>query len=58
MPLTQAIVSLASQFGRYGSRRVTHLLRRDGWHVNHKRAERIWQAQGLKVPQKQPKRGR
>jgi putative transposase len=57
-PLTQAIVGLASQFGRYGYRRVTALLRRDGWHVNHKRVERIWRAEGLKVPQKQPKRGR
>jgi putative transposase len=57
-PLTQAIVCLASQFGRYGYRRVTALLRRDGWHVNHKRVERIWRAEGLKVPQKQPKRGR
>jgi putative transposase len=50
-PLTQAIVSLASQFGRYGYRRVTHLLHRDGWHVNHKRVERIWRAEGLKVPE-------
>lgn len=57
-PLTRAIVGLASQFGRYGYRRVTHLLRRDGWCVNHKRVERIWRAEGLKVPQKQPKRGR
>jgi transposase InsO family protein len=34
------------------------LLRRDGWWVNHKRLERIWRQEGLKVPQKQPKRGR
>lgn len=57
-PLTHAIVTLASQFGRYGYRRITHLLRRDGWRVNHKRVERIWRAEGLKVPEKQPKRGR
>lgn len=57
-PLTQAIVTLAGQFGRYGYRRVTALLRRDGWRVNHKRVERIWRAAGLKVPEKQPKRGR
>jgi len=57
-PLTQAIVSLARQFGRYGYRRVAHLLRREGWRVNHKRVERIWRAEGLKVPEKQPKRGR
>ena len=29
-----------------------------GWQVNHKRVERIWRQEGLKVPQKQPKRGR
>ncbi len=34
------------------------LLRREGWRVNHKRVERIWRQEGLKVPQKQPKRGR
>ncbi len=56
--LTQEIVRLASQFGRYGYRRVTGLLRNDGWDVNHKRVERIWRAEGLKVPKKQPKRGR
>ena len=34
------------------------MLRQEGWHVNHKRVERIWRREGLKVPQKQPKRGR
>jgi len=34
------------------------LLRLDDWHVNHKRVERIWRREGLKVPKKQPKRGR
>ena len=56
--LTEAIVRLASEYGRYGYRRVTALLRREGWHVNHKRVERIWRREGLKVPVKQPKRGR
>jgi transposase InsO family protein len=56
--LTQAIVELASEYGRYGYRRTTALLRQQGWHVNHKRVERIWRREGLKVPQKQPKRGR
>ena len=41
--LTEAIVRLASEYGRYGYRRVTALLRGDGWHVNHKRVERIWE---------------
>jgi len=45
-------------FGRYGYRRITALLRLDGWWVNHKRVERIWRREGLKVPKKQPKRGR
>jgi putative transposase len=52
------VVSLASQYGRYGYRRITALLRNDGWKVNHKRVERIWRQEGLKVPQTQPKRGR
>ena len=56
--LTAAIIHLASQYGRYGYRRVTALLRVEGWHVNHKRVERIWRREGLKVPVKQPKRGR
>ena len=29
-----------------------------GWRVNHKRVERIWRKEGLKVPKKQPKRSR
>ena len=56
--LTAAIVSLASRYGRYGYRRITALLQRAGWEVNHKRVERIWRREGLKVPQKQAKRGR
>jgi transposase InsO family protein len=56
--LTRAIIDLASEYGRYGYRRITALLRHQGWHVNHKRVERIWRREGLKVPQKQPKRGR
>ncbi len=56
--LTATITDLARQFGRYGYRRITALLRAEGWHTNHKRVERIWRAEGLKVPQRQPKRGR
>jgi transposase InsO family protein len=57
--LRNDIVRLASKYGRYGYRRVTALLNNnEGWHVNHKRVERIWRQEGLKVPQKQPKRGR
>ena len=56
--LTQRIVDLAMRYGRYGYRRITALLQAEGWWVNHKRVERIWRLEGLKVPQKQPKRGR
>jgi len=57
--LTQDIVTLATKYGRYGYRRITALLNNKlGWRVNHKRVERIWRREGLKVPQKQPKRGR
>jgi putative transposase len=56
--LTADIVALASQYGRYGYRRITALLRDAGWVVNVKRVERIWRREGLKVPQKQPKKGR
>jgi putative transposase len=51
-------IELATQYGRYGYRRITALLNQEGWLVNHKRVERIWRRAGLKVPEKQPKRGR
>jgi putative transposase len=56
--LTADIIRLASRYGRYGYRRITAMLRSEGWTVNAKRVERIWRREGLKVPQKQPKRGR
>jgi putative transposase len=56
--LTADIIELARQYGRYGYRRITALLRRAGWVVNKKRLERIWRREGLKVPTKQLKRGR
>ena len=56
--LREQIVRLACQYGRYGYRRITALLRNDGWRVNHKCVERIWRQEGLKVPRKQPKRKR
>ena len=54
----EAVVELASRFGRYGYRRITALLRHRGWQVNYKRVERIWRRKGMKAPVKQPKRGR
>ncbi len=56
--LVEDMIELARQYGRYGYRRVAALLRDAGWHVNDKRVERLWQREGLKVPPKQPKRGR
>ena len=56
--LVSRMVELATQYGRYGYRRITALLRAEGWPVNHKRIERLWRQEGLKVPQKQPKRRR
>ena len=56
--LVARMVELACEYGRYGYRRVAALLRADGFAVNHKRVERLWRREGLKVPQRQPKRGR
>jgi putative transposase len=50
--------SLARQYGRYGYRKVAELLRQALDRINDKRVERIWQRERLKVPHKQPKRGR
>ena len=56
--LPRAIVELAGQYGRYGYRRITALLRRAGWQVGKDRVERIWRREGLKVPQRQKARRR
>ena len=54
--LTRAIIALASQYGRYGYRRIAVSLREAGWRVSKDRVERIWRREGLKVPQKQKPR--
>lgn len=56
--LTKRIIELAKRYGRYGYRRIGAMLQNEGWKVNHKRVEKIWRQEGLKVPKKQPKRGR
>jgi len=56
--LVARMVKLASDYGRYGYRRITAFLQEEGFRVNHKRIERLWRREGLKVPQKQPKRRR
>ena len=55
--LVERIIELACRFGRYGYRRITALLRMEGWRVNRKRVARIWRREGLKVPAKQPCQG-
>ena len=56
--LVHRMIELATKYGRYGYRRITAMLSSEGWRVNHKRIERLWRREGLKVPQKQPKRRR
>ena len=56
--LVHDMVALATRYGRYGYRRITDMLRWEGWKVNHKRVERLWRREGLKVPSRQPKRRR
>ena len=52
------MIELTRQYGRYGYPRIAVLLRDAGWRVNDKRVERLWRREGLKVPMKQPKKGR
>ena len=56
-PLRAHIRELARAKQRYGYRRITAQLRREGWEVNHKRVHRIWKQEGLALPRKRPKRG-
>ena len=52
--MTAAVIGLARSFGRYGYKRITGLLQMAGWQVNAKRVQRIWRAEGLKVPSGSP----
>ena len=56
--LRERIIALAKEYGRYGYRTVTDLLRREGWDVGKDSVYTIWRQEGLQVPQKQPKRAR
>jgi len=58
MRLIERMIALAKEYGRYGYRQITGMLVREGWKINHKRIERLWRQEGLKVPKRQPKRGR
>lgn len=57
-PLVSRIIELAEQYGRYGYRMITGMLKQEGWRVNHKRLQRIWRQEGLKIPKRQPRRAR
>ena len=50
--------ALSEEHPRYGYRRITALLRREGWQVNRKRVQRWRGQEGLKVPRKQHKKRR
>lgn len=52
------VIELAAEYGRYGYRQVTDLLNMEGFAVGKDRVFSIWQREGLKVPQKQPRRSR
>lgn len=56
--LRLALIRLAKQYGRYGYRKVAKLLRVEGWHVNHKKVERLWREEGLQLPHRHKKHKR
>jgi hypothetical protein len=56
--LTERIINLTTDYGRYGYRRIAAQLQWDGWQVNHKRVERIWRRGGLKVAPETAQTGR
>ena len=56
--VNEILVELVEACGRYGYRRITALLHREGWRVNHKKVERSWRQEAFRAPRKQPKRGR
>ena len=54
--LIKKIHKLATRHSRYGYRRITVLLQREGLKVNKKRVHRIWKSEGLSLPQRRPRR--
>ena len=56
--LRLALIRLAKQYGRYGYRKITQLMKMEGWQINHKRVERIWREEGLQLPERHKKRKR
>ena len=58
MPFRKQVRQLAHQHPGYGYRRITAILRREGSQINHKRLQRIWQAEGLQLPRRKPRKRR
>lgn len=56
--LQERTIELAAEYGRYGYRQITGLLNMEGFDVGKDRVFSIWRREGLKVPQRQVKRGR
>lgn len=56
--LRARVIELASEYGRYGYRQITHMLNNEGWVVGKDLVYNIWREEGLQVPQKQPKKKR
>jgi len=54
--LRQAIATVAGEWPRYGYRRITKQLQRQGWNINHKRVERLMQELGLQAHRKAKRR--
>lgn len=52
------MIRLAKKYGRYGSRKITEFLQMEGWRVNHKKVERLWREEGLKLPERHKKKKR
>src|SRR5262249_44773134 len=56
--LEKRLLELVRAHPRYGYRRMTALLQREGWLINRKRVHRLWRQHGLRVPQKARKKRR
>lgn len=54
--LRAALIQVAGDWPTYGYRRVTAMLRRAGWTVNHKRVQRLLGELGLHMPRQAQKR--
>jgi putative transposase len=61
-PLNQVIreemVKLAQRNRRFGSPRMLWMLERQGFDVNHKKVERLYNEAGLQLPRRRPRKKR